>query len=343
MAAANTDLFKKGARKWVGQIGSAGVSDASVTTIPLASTTGLPTDTGVEIVIDRVSSSGTKTPSLEETIVGVVSGSNIVSAVRGVEGTAQAHLAGAVVEVLITADMWNDMVDGILSQHSQAGAHTDITATTVSLTQNIDLVDGKGIRDGNDNEILLIDQTASAVNEFTVANAITGTGPILSATGGDTNIDMNLTPKGAGAVIPNGLGIKLTPAPAADHLVSGTIARFVANENQAIGDVCYINGDGEMQLGDADAIATSKIVAICADATISADATGNYLMHGFIRDDTWAWTVGGFIYLTVTGTTGNTLSQTAPSATDDAVVIVGVATHADRMYFNPQLVIVEHA
>lgn len=343
MAADSSDLFKKGARKWVGQIGSGGVSDASVTTIPLASATGLPTDTAVEVVIDRVSSGGTKTPSLEETIVGVVSGSNIVTATRGVEGTAQAHLAGAVVEVLITANMWNDVVDGILVEHSQAGAHTDITATTISLTQNIDLADGKGIRDGNNNEVLLIDQTASAVNEFTVANAVTGGGPILSATGGDTNIDMNLTPKGAGAVIPNGLGIKLTPAPSSDHLVSGTIARFVANEEQAIGDVCYINGDGEMQLGDADAIASSKIVAMCADATISADATGNYLMHGFIRDDSWAWTVGGFVYLSTTGTTGNTLTQTAPSATDDCIVIIGVATHADRIFFSPQLVIVEHA
>jgi len=123
MAASSTDLFKKGARKWVGQIGAAGVTDAVVATIPLSSATGLPTDTGVEVVIDRVDSSGTKTPSLEETIVGVVSGSNIVTATRGVEGTAQAHLAGAVVEVVITADMWNDMVDGILVAHDQAGAH----------------------------------------------------------------------------------------------------------------------------------------------------------------------------------------------------------------------------
>ena len=46
--------------------------------------------------------------------------------------------------------------------------------------------------------------------------------------------------------------------------------------------------------------------------------------------------------ITVTGTTGNTLSQTAPSATDDVIQIVGVATHADRMFFNPSLVQVEH-
>lgn len=123
MAAASTDKFKKGARKWVGQIGAGGVADASVTTIPLASSTGLPTDTGVVAVIDRVDSAGTKTPSLEETVIGVVSGDNLVTSTRGAEGTAQAHSAGAVVEILITNKGWNDMVDGILVGHNQDGTH----------------------------------------------------------------------------------------------------------------------------------------------------------------------------------------------------------------------------
>ena len=136
---------------------------------------------------------------------------------------------------------------------------------------------------------------------------------------------------------------RITAAPASDHLTSGVTIQLVANEAQAIGDAVYINADGEAQLGDADAIASSKIVALCADASIAGDATGNYLLHGIIRDDTWAWTVGGYVYLTVTGTTGNTLSQTAPSAEDDCIAILGVATHADRIYFNPQLVVVEHA
>lgn len=134
MAAANTDKLRKLSRKWVGQIGAAGVADASTTTIPLASTTNLATDTAVTLVIDRVDSSGTKTPSLEETIVGVVSGSNIVNAVRGVEGTAQAHLAGAVVEVLVTADGYNDIIDHLLVAHLQSGAHagSSISASMIA-------------------------------------------------------------------------------------------------------------------------------------------------------------------------------------------------------------------
>jgi len=62
------------------------------------------------------------------------------------------------------------------------------------------------IDDSNGNEEIIFTTTASAVNELTVANAATGDGPILSATGGDTNVDLNLTPKGTGKVTFNGQG-----------------------------------------------------------------------------------------------------------------------------------------
>ena len=54
-----------------------------------------------------------------------------------------------------------------------------------------------GIYDANGNELLLVTATGSAVNELTLANAATGNPPILSATGGDTNIGITLTPKGS--------------------------------------------------------------------------------------------------------------------------------------------------
>ena len=137
MAAANTDLLKKLSRRWVGQIGAGGVADDSSTTVPLASATNLATDTAVVVVIDRVDSSGTATASLEETIIGVVSGSNLVNCVRGVEGTAQAHSAGAVVEVLVTAKGWNDLIDQLLVEHNQLGGHTNITASNISASGTI--------------------------------------------------------------------------------------------------------------------------------------------------------------------------------------------------------------
>ena len=179
MSAQNTDKLRRLSRRWVGQIGSGGVADDTSTTIPLASTTNLATDTAVTLVIDRVDSAGTATPSLEETIVGVVSGTNIINALRGVEGTAQAHNAGAVVEVLVTADGYNDIIDHLLVDHAQNGGHTEIS-------------------DSNGNEIIKLTATASAVNEFTMGNAITASSPTLSMTGGDTNIGFDVKMKGTG-------------------------------------------------------------------------------------------------------------------------------------------------
>jgi hypothetical protein len=54
--------------------------------------------------------------------------------------------------------------------------------------------------DATGEELLRFTDVASAVNEFTITNAATGTNPILSATGGDTNIGINLLTKGTGCV-----------------------------------------------------------------------------------------------------------------------------------------------
>ena len=59
---------------------------------------------------------------------------------------------------------------------------------------------GTSILDTGGNELAKLTATGSAVNEFTVANAATGGSPTLSATGGDSNIDLDLLAKGTGHV-----------------------------------------------------------------------------------------------------------------------------------------------
>ena len=68
---------------------------------------------------------------------------------------------------------------------------------------------GTGIYDTSGNELFLLTATASAVNELTVANAVTGNDPIISATGTNDNVGIKLTPKGTGKVqiTANDLGI----------------------------------------------------------------------------------------------------------------------------------------
>ena len=63
---------------------------------------------------------------------------------------------------------------------------------------NVAFDDAHGINDENGNEQIIFQTTASAVNQFDVTNAATGNAPSISATGGDSNVDIALIPKGTG-------------------------------------------------------------------------------------------------------------------------------------------------
>jgi hypothetical protein len=68
---------------------------------------------------------------------------------------------------------------------------------------------GTSILDTNGLELALLTATGSAVNEFTIANAASGAGPILSATGDETNVDINLNPKGSGVLKSGSAAVKV--------------------------------------------------------------------------------------------------------------------------------------
>ena len=57
-----------------------------------------------------------------------------------------------------------------------------------------------GIQDQFGNEILTLSSTSSAVNEITITNNTTTNPPAITATGGDTNINLNVSAKGTGSV-----------------------------------------------------------------------------------------------------------------------------------------------
>jgi len=81
-------------------------------------------------------------------------------------------------------------------------AHT-ATLTNKTLTSPV-LTTAKVITSLNDtsgNELVKVTATGSAINEITIANAASGSGPTISATGGGTNVPLNLTAKGTGRVI----------------------------------------------------------------------------------------------------------------------------------------------
>ena len=86
---------------------------------------------------------------------------------------------------------------------------------------NIAFDDAHVINDENGNEQIIFQTTASAVNQFDITNAATGNNPSISATGGDSNISINLVPKGTGQVLSNGSGLATTGKAIAMALVFG--------------------------------------------------------------------------------------------------------------------------
>ena len=65
------------------------------------------------------------------------------------------------------------------------------------------------ILDSGGNELFVLTATGSAVNEFTIANAATGNNPSITASGGDTNVGLNLVPKGTGVLQGAGSALKI--------------------------------------------------------------------------------------------------------------------------------------
>jgi hypothetical protein len=130
----------------------------------------------------------------------------------------------------------------------------------------------------------------------------------------------------------------LTEAPALNTTANGIKEQLVAGENLVFGDVCYFKSDGKLWKSSASTAGTYPALFM-ALGTITANNSGMFVLNGVVRNDTWNWTVGGAIYLS---TTSGSITQTQPSATDNAIQVLGIATHADRLYFNPSVDYITH-
>lgn len=165
-----------------------------------------------------------------------------------------------------------------------------------------------------------------------------------------SGVATNITGLPAAAILPGTLvagtyllaenaSIGLDPAGSADGKYTGITFTATAGETVAFGDVVYLKAaDSEWYLADADAVATSGTVAIAICVTAGTDGNAVTLMsHGIIRADAGfpALTIGAPVYISLTGTTTNTVTVTAPSAADDVVRIIGYAITADEILFSP--------
>ena len=132
----------------------------------------------------------------------------------------------------------------------------------------------------------------------------------------------------------------------ADETVSGITATFTAGETLVRGEVVYFKaGDSKMWKAVASAAGTMPVAAMAA-ADISADATGKFLLYGFLADNGTfpAYTVGGDLYAPEAETSSeNVPEQTAPDSDGDFVQVLGYAVTANSVFFDPDQTIVEVA
>jgi len=150
-------------------------------------------------------------------------------------------------------------------------------------------VNGNHIGDGT-LELLKFTETGSAVNEFTIANAAAGAGPTLSASGTETNVDINITPKGTGDVVLAGDTAKVGDSGAAATLTSngaGTLTVTTGGTTDLILSTNNGTASGTVTITDAanGAITLAPngtgIVDIQSTMNPSLSSTGKSLVMGF--------------------------------------------------------------
>jgi len=242
--------------------------------------------------------------------------------------------------------------DGSNYQSIVAGSLTDVVQdSSPQLGGNLDtnshnilIDDAHFIADENGNEQIIFQTAASAINQLEVKNSATSNNPVLAATGDDTNVGINLTPKGAGAVV---VSTEVT----VDTISEKTSANGITIDGLNIkdGKLATNNSVVEASLTDdcvtADKLANSINSAIAANtakdtnATHSGEVTGsgaltiadNVVDEANLKVSNSA--VNGYMLTAQSGNTGGLTWAEAPTGDITSVVagdgLTGGATSGD--------------
>jgi len=186
---------------------------------------------------------------------------------------------------------------------------------------NIAFDDAHGITDENGNEQIIFQTTTSAVNQFDITNAATGNAPSISATGGDSNIDVAVIPKGTGETkVGTGAADATVTSSGAHNLVldtnSGTNSGVITIVDGANGNITITpNGSGNIVLdgltfpnadGSADTFLKTNGSGTLSFSEVSGGTSWQAVKTG---DFTAAAGEGYFI-----NTTSGTITMTLPSS-----------------------------
>ena len=106
----------------------------------------------------------------------------------------------------ITLDLSEGTLTGTTAEFNTAlsdGSFATLAGTETLSNKTLTapkFADGGFIADANGNELILLQTETSAVNELEITNSATSNAVKIATSGGDTNIDLKISPKGSGVV-----------------------------------------------------------------------------------------------------------------------------------------------
>jgi hypothetical protein len=224
--------------------------------------------------------------------------------------------------------------------------------TLTTLTVDNVITNGTTIGHTDDTDLMtLADGVLTVTGNLDVSGSVEtptidftdGDNAITIADGGTTTFPQIAT---FSAGIDNALDQHFDSTPS-DETVSGVTATFTAGEDLVRGECVYLKAsDTKMHKAVAAAGSVTPPCIALAAADISANATGKFLLQGFITDNGSfpTYTVGDEVYTPEAETSSQNVPEaTAPDSDGDLVQVLGIATGANTLYFNPSLDVIEHA
>jgi hypothetical protein len=287
-------------------------NDAATLTIG-ASATVTGSNTGDEVAADLTTQGIIEIATVAETNTGT-DATRAVSpdGLDGWTGSVQVATVGT-----ITSGTWNGtdvaIADGGTGSGTAAGAATNLGLGTGDSPQ----FTAVNIGHATDTTLARVSAGVASIEGVNVVRHTV-----------DSDINMN------GSDLTDVHEIDIDGLPDTDHTANGQTTRtFNAGVTVAVGQIVYLDSTPDWNLTDADAEATSKgMLAISVEAGTATNPMRVALSGSFVRDDTWAWTIGQTLYLS---TTAGGITGTQPSGAADIVRVIGYAVSADVIRFEP--------